>query len=158
MTDKELRHLGRARLIDIVYEQQKRLETSEKTIQKLQAKLSKKELQVLEAGSIAEAALKVNGVFEAAQAAADQYLTSIKAALADTEKKIQETDAACQDKLQDAEAQATQILQNAELKSHEILNQTDTVISERWAAFQKKSGEFIHSYRELSDFLEKDRS
>ena len=78
MTDKELKHLGRAELIDITYEQQKRLEASENTIRELQAKLEDKELRLSDAGSIAEAALKVNGVFEAAQAAAEQYLASIR--------------------------------------------------------------------------------
>ena len=36
-------------------------------------------LLLSEAGSIAEAALRLNGVFEAAQAAADQYLDSVRA-------------------------------------------------------------------------------
>lgn len=82
MTDQKLRRLSRSELIDILYEQQKRLEESEKTCRELREQLEEKELLLSESGSIAEAALKINGVFEAAQAAADQYLLSVKAALA----------------------------------------------------------------------------
>ena len=44
----------------------------------LQAERTKREIELREAGSIAEAALRLNGVFEAAQKAADQYLYNIR--------------------------------------------------------------------------------
>lgn len=37
-----------------------------------------KEIELTEAGSIAEAALRLNGIFEAAQEAADQYLMNVR--------------------------------------------------------------------------------
>lgn len=45
----------------------------------LEAERHKREIELEEAGSIAEAALRLNGVFEAAQKAADQYLESVRA-------------------------------------------------------------------------------
>lgn len=39
---------------------------------------SSREIELAEAGSIAEAALRLNGIFEAAQAAADQYLMNVR--------------------------------------------------------------------------------
>ena len=45
---------------------------------KLQAVRKQREIQLEEAGSIAEASLRLNGVFEAAQKAAEQYLYNIK--------------------------------------------------------------------------------
>lgn len=39
---------------------------------------SSREIELAEAGSIAEAALKLNGIFEAAQKCADQYLTNVR--------------------------------------------------------------------------------
>ena len=71
MTDKELRRLGRAELLDILYEQQKRYEESLAENQALRQRLEERTLRIAAAGSIAEAAVQVNGVFEAAQAAAD---------------------------------------------------------------------------------------
>ena len=72
MTDKDLRHLRRAELLDILYEQQKRYEESLAENQALRQQLEDRTLRVASAGSIAEAAIQVNGVFEAAQAAANQ--------------------------------------------------------------------------------------
>ena len=44
----------------------------------LQAERTKREIELEKAGSIAEAALRLNGVFEMAQKAADQYLYNIR--------------------------------------------------------------------------------
>jgi chromosome segregation ATPase len=73
-----------------------RLNSKDAKIHKLAGRLDKKDVQIKalkselerhrtdrrirlrEAGSIAEAALKLNGVFEAAQAAANQYLENIE--------------------------------------------------------------------------------
>ena len=46
-----------------------------------------REIELEEAGSIAEAALRLNGIFEAAQEAADQYLANVKR-LADAQRRL----------------------------------------------------------------------
>lgn len=68
MTDKDLRRLSRAELLDILYEQRKRYEDSLAENQALRQQLEDRTLRIASAGSIAEAAIQVNGVFEAAQA------------------------------------------------------------------------------------------
>lgn len=59
-----------------------RLDAKDVTIRKLVNEMSKRQsnrrIELEEAGSIAAAALKLNGVFEAAQKAADQYLYNLK--------------------------------------------------------------------------------
>ncbi len=87
MTDRELRRLGRAELVDIIYELQSRNQQCEAEIEKLQKALDDKILKIASAGSIAEAALKLSGIFEAAQAAADQYLASLEAQMGRDEEK-----------------------------------------------------------------------
>lgn len=87
MTDRELRRLGRAELVDIIYELQSRNQQCEAEIEKLQKALDDKILKIASAGSIAEAALKLSGIFEAAQAAADQYLVSLEARMGRDEEK-----------------------------------------------------------------------
>ena len=87
MTDRELRRLGRAELVDIIYELQSRNQQCEAEIEKLQKALDDKILKIASAGSIAEAALKLSGIFEAAQAAADQYLASLEARRGREEEK-----------------------------------------------------------------------
>lgn len=78
MTDKEFKRLKRADLLEIIHELQKRNREQEDRIKSLEEKLSSRELKLEKAGSIAEAALAVNSVIEAAQAAADQYLEQIR--------------------------------------------------------------------------------
>ena len=79
MTDKEFKRLSRADLIDIIYALQRQKEAAEAQAEQLRQRLDEKEIRIAKAGSIAEAALQINGIFEAAQAAADQYLTSVRA-------------------------------------------------------------------------------
>jgi hypothetical protein len=50
----------------------------DKELKTTKAQLNKREIAIESAGSIAEAALKLNGVFEAAQKAADQYLENVR--------------------------------------------------------------------------------
>lgn len=60
----------------------KRLDQKDEQIHKLrdslQAEKKKREIELADAGSIAEASLRLNGIFEAAQRAADQYLHNVK--------------------------------------------------------------------------------
>lgn len=104
MADKELRHLSRKELIEIIYEYQKREVQFQDAVDTLTGKLKKRELQMKEAGSIANAALSINAVFEAAQAAADQYLASVKALDSENNSRTQQM-------LTEAQEQADSIVQ-----------------------------------------------
>ena len=149
MTDKEIKHLNRAELIDIIYEQQKRLEEQETRSQELQKKLDEKRLHVSEAGSIAEAALKVNGVFESVQAAADQYLISIEATKADIEQSMAEVEGKRQKILSDAEIQANGIIRQAEIKADAIVETAEKQSEEKWTMFEHRANELIAAHKEL---------
>ena len=109
MTEQELRSLSRKELLEMMIEQGKELEfvkaeyekdleflktEHEKEITSLKAELEdarkalqKREIAINEAGSIAVAALQVNGVFEAAQAASQQYIENIRS-LSDRQASI----------------------------------------------------------------------
>ena len=88
MTDKKLRKLGRAELLELLLEQVNENEQLRQENEELKARLEEKLIKLETAGSIAEAALKLNHVFEAAEEAAKQYLESVKAA-AEQEKESQ---------------------------------------------------------------------
>lgn len=83
MTDRELRQMGRRDLLEIIFQYQKREAALEKENADLRRRLEDRRTGIERAGSIAEAALALNGVFEAAQAAADQYLGEIRSLHAD---------------------------------------------------------------------------
>ena len=77
MTEKELRKLNRAELLELLLELSRENEALQAQLKQTEAALSDRRLQIDEAGSIAEAALRLSGIFEAAQEAADQYLSSV---------------------------------------------------------------------------------
>ena len=152
MTDKDLRRLSRAELLDILYEQRKRYEDSLAENQALRQQLEDRTLRIASAGSIAEAAIQVNGVFEAAQAAADQYLASVKAA---TAEMVQKTDEAQrQTILQDAKQQAGQIVQDAQAQADRILAEAGAQVDACWAEFQKNADALIHAHDELRSLIQ----
>lgn len=78
MTDVELRKLKRSDLLEILVEQGKENEELKARVDELEKKLADREIRINNAGTIAQAAFEMNGVFEAAQAAAQQYLDNIK--------------------------------------------------------------------------------
>ena len=76
MKNNDLKKLSRTELLELLIEQASLNEDYKKQIADLQRQLDDRLIIVSDAGSIAEASLKVQGVYEAAQRAADQYLKS----------------------------------------------------------------------------------
>ncbi len=74
MTEKELKRLSRADLLEMLIDQSKELQETREKLEKAEAQLKKREIAIRNAGSIAEASLILNGVFEAAQAACNEYM------------------------------------------------------------------------------------
>lgn len=89
MTPKELKRLGRAELLELLLEQSREVERLRKRVNKLEALLEERQLQVTQAGDLAQATLAVNGVMEAAQNAAKQYLDNIAAMEAETKARCE---------------------------------------------------------------------
>ena len=78
MTDKQLKKLSRRELLEMLILQTRKVENLEKQLEEANRKLADKRLLVENAGSLAEAVMKLNGVFEAAEKAAQQYVDNIR--------------------------------------------------------------------------------
>lgn len=78
MTEQELQRLNRKDLLEIMVEQGRELEALKKELNEAKEALQSREIALDEAGSIAVAALQINGIFEVAQAASQQYIENIK--------------------------------------------------------------------------------
>lgn len=78
MTDKELKRLSRAELLQMLLDKTREAERLQKELEHAKAKLESREIMLQDVGSIAEASLKLSGVFEAAQRAVDLYLENIE--------------------------------------------------------------------------------
>ncbi len=80
MTEKELRKLKRVELLELLVEQATEMEELRSQLEEARRALADREILLKKAGSIAEAALALNQVFEAADQAARDYVASVKAA------------------------------------------------------------------------------
>lgn len=77
MTDKELRRLSLSELLEMLIAQMQENEKLKQSLEEANAALSNRRIVIEQAGTMAEAALRLNGVFEAADEAARQYLENI---------------------------------------------------------------------------------
>lgn len=103
MTEKELRKLNRYQLLELLIMQTEQNQQLQQEVERLREQHMKLE----ELGSVAQAALQLNGVFEAAQKAADDYIN-------------------------EARHRAEQIVERARLEA-ELFNETTTVETKREA-------------------------
>ncbi len=113
MTEKEIKSLSRLELLNILVEQGKEndllkanLEELKSNLEELKAELEEKkieneeikekfknfEIELNESGTMAEAALKMNYIFESADKAARKYLYTIKKQKKEQEKKLKEAE------------------------------------------------------------------
>lgn len=90
MTEKELKKLNRYQLLELLVAQTERADKLEAQIQSSIDAARERDLQIAVLGSIAEASLQLNGVFQAAQAAADMYLEAAKARAEEIEREARE--------------------------------------------------------------------
>ena len=86
---KELKRLNRAELLELLLTQTRETERLQKELDETKARLNDRNLRIQETGDLAQAVLSLNGVMEAAQAAANQYLENIQAMERETKEKCQ---------------------------------------------------------------------
>ena len=78
MTPKELRRLRRSDLMEMLLQLSKENLQLRQDLEDARQQLQEKHIKIEEAGSLAEAVLRLNGIFEAAQAACDQYEENVR--------------------------------------------------------------------------------
>lgn len=76
--DKELKKMSRMELLQLLILEAKKNADLEEENRKLKEALQSREIHIQQSGTLAEAALRLNGVFEAAEAAVRDYLYNIK--------------------------------------------------------------------------------
>lgn len=79
MTERELRRLSRTDLLELLLAQSRQIDALQAELTQTKQALEDKNIAISKAGSIAEAALQLSGIFEAAQKACDQYTLNMEA-------------------------------------------------------------------------------
>ncbi len=164
MTDRELRKLTRKDLLELLVSQGREQEELRAELEKAKAALQERQLQIQEAGSVAEAALRLNGVFEAAQAAAQQYLENIRQRSEQTEEVFARREEACIRQEEEMKEKMSLLGEAVETagKMEEILNrkcqaeenqQPETAATD-WPELLKQLQLFRQRYEALKRFQE----
>lgn len=121
MTEKELKRLSRAELLEMLIAQSKKLNRVEEELASAKVELEKREIAVTTSGTLAEAALKLSGIFEDADRAAEQYLESLRTQATQADKIVAEAQIKADGIIKTAEQQRQVILSNAEKEAKQHL-------------------------------------
>ncbi len=105
MTSRDLKKLSRAELLEMLIAQSKEVAALRERLDDAQKRLNDRTIIINKAGSLAEASMRLNGVLEAAQNAAEQYVENVRRQadklLSDTKKRCgdmeDETRKKCED-------------------------------------------------------------
>ena len=78
MRSRDCRHYSRRELIEIIYELERREVRLERKLEKTREKLKDRSVRMEQAGSMAEVAAVIAGLFDAADEAVAMYLTGVR--------------------------------------------------------------------------------
>ncbi len=139
----ESMNLSKNEMMMVMHDQEQEIEKLKSQVEELQAKLDGYEIKVSESGSLAEAAAKVSGLFEAAQLTVDTYLENMK-------KRDEEAEAV----FADVQKQADQIIAEAEEVAGKRLAAADAEIEEKWAVIESRLLVMYESHKGLQELVE----
>ncbi len=87
MTEKDLKKMNRYQILELLLVQTERADKLQLRLEEAEKKLNNLNITISSLGSIAEAALQLNGIFQSAQEAADMYLEEAKKRADEIEKE-----------------------------------------------------------------------
>lgn len=94
LKEKDLKKLNRYQLLELLLIQTERADSLQSQVEELEKQLQNQEIKISSLGSIAEASLQIQGVFEAAQKAADMYIEAAKNRAVEIEEEARKNDVA----------------------------------------------------------------
>lgn len=146
MADNELKKLGRKDLLELLIEKEKEVQELKAKLEQAEKELAKKEIILDEAGSIAEASLKLSGIFEAAQDACAQYTDNI-ANLSQRQERI------CAQREAESLERAKSMLNETRQTCNEMLEKAKAESQEYWDNVSGKLNSFVAEHAELKQLL-----
>ena len=172
MADRELRRMHRAELIEIIYALKQSEDQLKAQNAALTAQLQDRQLRLESAGSIAQAALELNNVFAAAQAAAgatadipivgcaitlhtnataantlSQARSEAKRILEQAQADADSLKAQAQQECDAMTAAAAQKRTQTEADCKAMVERAEQEVQQRWQAFDHKANELLDQYR-----------
>ena len=134
-SDMELKKMSRGELAARLAEKEQEIEALKEKLREAEEKVRAREIAIDEAGSIAEASMKINGVFEAVQSAAEQYLENIRE-LSGRQEKI------CEQRESESREKAVRLLEETAVKCRNLESETRKKCEEMISGAKKESEDY----------------
>lgn len=137
--------------------QSKQVKELEEKLKRAEEALKVREIHIAEAGSIAEASLRIHGVFETAQSAAEIYLDNVGALVREQERLQQQAEADFeswreQRRLQ-TERQCLEAEEDTRRKCDEMLQQAQVGTQKYWDEIVRRLEPVYEEFPGLKDRL-----
>ena len=139
MTQEELKKLKRIDLLEMLIEQGRENEKLKKRLAEAESELESRRIAIENAGSMAQAALQLNNVFQAAEKAKEQYIENIFSrdiSQIDIEEEVRNY---CLDMISNAEEKRIEIENETMLRCEEIVKESKKKISDYYAELSGKT-------------------
>lgn len=160
MTEKDLKKLSRIELLELLIEQTEENQLLAEQINTLRAQLENRRITIEESGSIAEASLKLNGVFEAAQAAADEYLENVRRSQAQSETLVARAEELAREKvtqmISEADERCRKMEDEAARRCDAMTRKAMREADGYWAQVSAKLDAYLKQHSDLRNLLTRD--
>ena len=140
MTQEELKKLKRIDLLEMLIEQGKENEKLKKQLAEAESELESRRIAIENSGSMAQAALRLSNVFEAAEKAKEQYVENIfsrDVSQIDIEEEVRNY---CLDMISNAEEKRIEIENETRLRCEEIVKESKKKIFDYYAELSGMAG------------------
>ncbi|MGN0772622.1 MAG: hypothetical protein ACI4MP_02380 [Candidatus Ventricola sp.] len=143
MKDKDLKRMSRAELLELLIDKTRENETLHAQLDEALAQLDDRMLRVEKAGTMAEAALLVNGVLDAAQRAGQQYMENMR-------ERWRQQEENCTKLEEESRAQADQLLVETRQRCRKMEQDTQQRCAELYrVAEQEANGKWDDLFAQL---------
>lgn len=157
MSDKELKKLSRRELLELLVKKSRENDDLHSRISEMEQLLSDRRIKIENAGSIAEASLQLNNIFETAQQAAEQYLENVRSLSAQQEQICKQMERESEEKAQMLIAETERKCQAMEAETTEkcirMTADAEKRSSDAWETARSKIRQIIEDQKELQDIL-----
>ena len=154
MKEQDLKKMGRADLIQLIMEQERSMDALQARIITMERQQRERSFRMKKFGSLAEASLQLNGVFEAAQRAANQYLESAAQLSAACKQQKQESDRL----LAQTKEECRRMQEETEALCHQLRESAEMDAKGYWGALEqdllKRLEDYVpewHTKEEIAD-------
>lgn len=162
MTEQEIRKMNRSDLVETALDQMQEIDLLKKQNELMQKKLDAQQIDIQECGSIAEACLKLSGIFEDAQKASQMYVDNTRRvsenAKATASSYVQQQQEKADAILSRSKEESRKMLYDSKASADQLLKNAREEAQKVTAQAQQKSAQLLETTRQKCKLQETETS